>query len=407
MNSTIIAAWPARALISGESMAGQLRITRLRVHQYGWELNDLGVDYNGFNHVYQSGSRLPATGYIFAIETDAGITGEYVGGNSVSYAQVGMVAHYLLGKNPLERERIYNDLKRALRKHDRFGMGPIDIALWDIAGKLYDAPICELLGGYRTSLPAYASTYHGDENGGLDSPEAFAEFALQCREIGYPAFKIHGWGNGPIEREVATVLAVRDRVGDAMDLMIDPACEYNTFADALRVGRACDAAGFFWYEDPFKDAGTSAFAHRKLRQLIKTPLLIGEHVRTLEPHVDFIVAGGTDYVRADADYDGGITGLLKIAHAAEGFGLDCEIHAPGPAHRHCMAALRNTNYYELGLVHPKIRRKDPPIYAGDYSDELDTVDARGHVPVPQGPGLGVTVDWDWVNAHAAGVVEYS
>ena len=139
--------------------------------------------------VYQPGSRLPATGYVFAIETDAGITGEYVGGNSVSYAQVGMVAHYLLGKNPLERERIYNDLKRALRKHDRFGMGPIDIALWDIAGKLYDAPICELLGGYRTSLPAYASTYHGDENGGLDSPEAFAEFALQCREMGYPAFK--------------------------------------------------------------------------------------------------------------------------------------------------------------------------------------------------------------------------
>ncbi len=62
-------------------------------------------------------------------------------------------------------------------------------------------------------------------------------------------------------------------------------------------------------------------------------------------------------MRADADYDGGITGLMKIAHAAEGFGLDCEIHAPGPAHRHCMAALRNTNYYELGLVHPQIQRK--------------------------------------------------
>jgi L-alanine-DL-glutamate epimerase-like enolase superfamily enzyme len=192
-----------------------------------------------------------------------------------------------------------------------------------------------------------------------------------------------------------------------MDLMIDPACEYNTFADALKVGRACDAATFFWYEDPFKDAGISAFAHRKLRQLITTPLLIGEHVRTLEPHVDFIVADGTDFVRADADYDGGITGLMKIAHAAEGFGLDCEIHAPGPAHRHCMAALRNTNYYELGLVHPQIKRKDPPIYHGEYSDELDAVDARGHVPVPQGPGLGVSIDWDWVKAHEVGVVAYT
>ena len=387
-------------------MAAELRITRLKVSQCAWEIDDLGVDYNGFNHVYQAGSRLRALGYVFRIETSEGITGEYVGGNAVSYAQIAMVAQYLIGKNPLERERIYNDLKRALRKHDRFGLGPIDIALWDIAGKVYNAPLYQLLGGYRRSLPAYASTYHGDENGGLDSPEAFADFALQCRDMGYRAFKIHGWGNGPIEREAATVLVVRDRVGPEMDLMLDPACEYNTFADALKVGRACDAANFFWYEDPFKDGGVSSFAHRKLRQLIKTPLLLGEHVRSLELHVDQIIAEGTDFVRADADYDGGITGVMKIAHAAEGFGLDCEIHAPGPAHRHCMAALRNTNYYELGLVHPKIRRKDPPIYKGDYSDELDAIDERGEVPVPQGPGLGVEIDWQFVESHAVDSVVY-
>jgi L-alanine-DL-glutamate epimerase-like enolase superfamily enzyme len=389
-------------------MPHELRITRLAVHQYAFEVQDLGVDYNGFNHVYQPGSHARHTGYIFTIETDAGITGEYVGGNPVSYAQVGMVAHYLLGRDPLQRELIYNDLKRALRKHDRFGIGPIDCALWDIAGKLYGAPISELLGGFRTSLPAYASTYHGDENGGLDSPEAFADFAVQCQAMGYPAFKIHGWGNGPIAREAATVLEVRKRVGPGMDLMIDPACEYNTFADALRVGRACDEANFFWYEDPFKDGGISAFAHRKLRQMIRTPLLQGEHVRTLEPHVDFIVAEATDFVRADADYDGGITAVMKIAHAAEGFGLDCEIHAPGPAHRHCMAAIRNTNYYELGLVHPKLHHEKgaPGIYADGYSDALDAVDARGHVPVPTGPGLGVTINWDYLATHRTGLTVY-
>ena len=90
---------------------------------------------------------------------------------------------------------------------------------------------------------------------------------------------------------------------------------------------------------------------------------------------------------------------MKIAHSAEGFGLDVEIHAPGPAHRHCMAAIRNTNYYELGLVHPKLPRPKPPIYACGYSDELDAVDHNGHVPVPAGAGLGVTIDWDWVTAH--------
>lgn len=382
------------------------KITRLTIYQYARERHDIGVDYNGFNSVYQPGAKTKGSGHIMTIETDAGVTGEYVGGGAAYYAQVAMVAQYLIGKNPLQRELLYNDIKRGLRKHDRLGMGPIDIALWDIAGKLYGAPIFEMLGGYRTTLPAYASTYHGDENGGLDSPEAFADFAVQCKERGYPAFKIHGWGNGPIAREMATVLEVRKRVGPALDLMIDPACEYNTFADAVKVGRACDEAGFFWYEDPFKDAGISQFAHRKLRQLIRTPLLQGEHVRSLEPHVDFIVAEATDFVRADPDMDCGITGTMKIAHAAEGFGLDVELHAPGPAQRHCMAAIRNTNYYELGLVHPKIEATSPPIYRDGYSDTIDSVDKHGHVPVPQGPGLGVEIDWDWIHRHETGRTVY-
>jgi L-alanine-DL-glutamate epimerase-like enolase superfamily enzyme len=388
-------------------MARTPKITRISVLQYQWELRDMGVDYNGFNQVYEPGNVLHPRGHILTIETDAGITGEFSGGDSASYAQLAMFAHYLIGKNPLERELLYNDIKRALRKQDRMGMGPVDIALWDIAGKFYNVPIYELLGGWRTSVPCYASTYHGDhvKDGGLSSPEAFAEFALECKEMGYPAFKIHGWGRAPIEQEMANVLATRKAVGSNMDLMIDPACEYNTFADALKVGRACDEANFFWYEDPFKDGGVSAFAHRKLRQLIKTPILIGEHVRSFEIHVDQIVADATDYVRADAYYDAGITGLMKIAHAAEGFGLDVEIHAPGPTHRHCMAAIRNTNYYELGLVHPSVPHNKPPVYK-DYSDELDAIDKNGHVPVPQGPGLGVELDWDWIKQHETGVVTY-
>jgi L-alanine-DL-glutamate epimerase-like enolase superfamily enzyme len=284
-------------------------------------------------------------------------------------------------------------------------MGPVDIALWDIAGKVHNAPVWQLLGGWKKSLPAYASTYHGDENGGLDTPEAFADFAEACYEMGYRAFKIHGWSHAPIRREVDNVLTVGARVGDRMDLMLDPACEYETFGDALRVGRACDEANFFWYEDPFKDGGVSFFAHRKLRQMIKTPILMGEHVRGFEPKIDMVVADATDYVRVDPTYDMGITGAIKIAHAAEGFGLDAEIHAPGPAHRHLMASIRNTNYYELGLVHPDVRNAKPPVYT-DFSDDLDAIDENGHVPVPDGPGLGVTIDWDWVAAHHTGSTVY-
>src|ERR1700716_757448 len=127
-------------------MPRALRITQIAVHRFGWDVPDLGVDYNGLNPVYQAGSCLPHSGYVLTVTTDAGLVGEYVGGTAASYAQVGMMAEYLRGRDPLERERIYNDLERALRKDDRMGRGPIDIALWDIPGKLYDAQTSQLLG---------------------------------------------------------------------------------------------------------------------------------------------------------------------------------------------------------------------------------------------------------------------
>ena len=377
-----------------------LRITRVVLREFGWTLPGLGLDRSGYEPVFDPGSTARLTGYVLSIESAAGVVGEYawsMGSNAVPAAQIRIAARHLLGRDALQRERIWNELKRHFRKHDRVGLGPIDIALWDLAGKAFGAPVHHLLGSYRTRLPAYASTYFGDENGGLSSPEAFADFAVRCRELGYRGFKVHGWG-GPIAREVATVRATREAVGPGMALMLDPACGYETFADALAVGRACDEAGFFWYEDPYADGGSSAFAHRKLRELIRTPLLLGEHVRGLEAHVDQVLAGGTDFLRADPDLDGGITGVMKIAHAAEGLGLDVELHGPGPAHRQCMAAIRNTNFYELGLVAPGITDKSRHYraYAPGYSDDLDAVDAEGCVPVPDGPGLGVTLLEDWL-----------
>ena len=74
----------------------------------------------------------------------------------------------------------------------------------------------------------------------------------------------------------------------------------------------------------------------------------------------------------------------------------------GLPHRHCIAAIRNTNYYELGLLHPLIKTTKPPIYPPEFTDELESVDANGHIPVPQGPGLGVELDWDYIKAHQVG-----
>ncbi|WP_248909883.1 enolase C-terminal domain-like protein [Halocatena marina] len=384
------------------------KITKIESVEFAYPIDDVGTDQHGFNLVYDPGEVTERKLFALTVHTDAGITGEYVGGNSPSAAQINMFADYLVGKNPLEREKHWSEIKRALRKYDRMGIGPIDIALWDFAGKYYDAPIHELLGTYRTKFPAYASTYHGDENGGLDSPESFAAFAEECHEMGYRAFKIHGWGGSEgsrdLDREVETALLLGERVGDTMDLMHDPACELETFGDALTLGRALDEAGFYWYEDPFRDGGVSQHAHRKLRQRIDTPILQTEHVRGLEPATDFIANEATDFLRADPEYDAGITGAMKRAKVAEGFGLDVEFHAPGPAQRQCIAAIRNTNYYELALVHPDCPNTQPPVYDGAYSDMIDTIDDDGMVTVPDGPGLGVDYDWDYINANQTGSV---
>lgn len=379
-------------------------ITRLEVHQFASTLPDLGRDHNGFNLVYEPGAAAPVSGYVLRVMTDVGVVGEYVGGSALDYAALPMFVHYLFGKNALERERIYTDVNRALRQVARIGFAPVDIALWDLAGRYHDTPVHRLLGGYKERLPCYASTYHGDHQpGGLSSPEAYADFAEQCLELGYPAFKIHGWGRAPIRQEIATVHAVGQRVGDRMDLMLDPACEYMTFADALKVGWACDDERFLWYEDPYRDGGTSQFGHRKLRQLIRTPLLQTEHVRSLEPHIDFVVNEATDFVRGDVGYDG-ITGTMKVAHACEGLGVDIELHGPGPAQRQCMAAIRNTNYYEMGLLHPRtVPSQLNDVYL-DYVDDLTAIDAEGTIPVPQGPGLGVQIDWAWVERHRTALV---
>lgn len=378
------------------------KIDRVEVHEFAFELADLGWDSGGFNIVFLPGGKLLLSKYALVIRTSDGGQGEYValwGGTPMALAQTLALAPHLVGRNAHEREKIYDDFKRAHRQFDHMGFGCIDIALWDWAGKQYGAPVSQLLGGFRKRLPAYASTYHGDRNGGLSSPQAYVEFAEQCHESGYRAFKMHGWGDGIVADEVATVLALGKAFAGRMSLMTDPACELRTFADALAVGRACDEAGFFWYEDPFRDGGWSRFAHRKLRQFVKTPLLQTEHVRGLEPKADFIVGDGTDFVRADPEYDLGITGAMKIAHLAESFGLDVEIHASGPAHRHCMAAIRNTNFYEVALVGPRCANAMPPVYKCGYSDELDGVGTDGCFSVPDGPGLGVDYDWDFIDRN--------
>ena len=371
-------------------------IRNIQLTRYDFPFENVGKDLGfAMGAFYEPGSMGSRRVLGIRINTDTGVTGEYMSVAPGTFEQIQSFAPFLIGKNATHRELFYNQAKIILRKQDRMGIGPIDIALWDLAGKLHGAPIYQLLGGHREKLPAYASTYHADKtNGGLNSPEAYADFAQQCLELGYKGFKIHSWAEVDIQREIDPIHAVGERVGGRMALMIDPCCVYDTFADTLAVGRACDDQDFFWYEDPMRDGGVSLYAHKQLKKMIKTPLLQGEHIHLVEAHTDMAIAEATDFWRADPEYDGGITGTMKVASAAEGFGMDLELHIAGPAQRHCMAAMRNSNFYEMGLVHPKLPNiANPPVYSCGYADQLESIDKDGYVEVPKGPGLGVEYDW--------------
>lgn len=383
------------------------RITRVELTRFQFMVEGLGLPAHGAagvgNLIAIKGGRLPVDRWAVAIDTSDGARGEYVThwvGTPSSYAQAAMLAPHLLGRDPTRREEIWQDLRREIRAYDHMGHGPLDIALWDLAGKQLGTPVSALLGGFRTRLPTYASTYHGqEEKGGLDRPQAFADYAVACREKGFAGFKIHGWHDGDATREIANIVGVRKAVGDGWPLMIDPASQLRNWTDALRVGQACDDAGFYWYEDPYRDTGGAVTGHKRLRERLRTPLLVGEHVRGLEAKAAFLLADGGDMIHADPEYDMGITGTMKIAHFCQALGLDLQYHACGPAHRAVMSATPNTHFYEMALIGPGMPNAIPPVYDDGYSDQPDAVDKNGCVPVPDGPGLGVTYDWKFIERH--------
>ena len=375
------------------------RIDRITIHAFDWVVEGMGSVMRA-----APGGRVNLQKFALTIETDDGLRGEYVPhymGRPMTMAQVQEMAPMLIGRDPETRGKIFDDLRNAFRHYDGAGIAALDAALWDMAGRKAGLSIAKMLGGWRTRLPAYASTHPGQTvPGGLDSVEAFAEFAAYCAELGYPAFKIHAFWDGTAKREIEVMAAVKARVGERMKLMTDPASSLANFVDAVEVGRACDDLGFYWYEDPFRDNSASAFAQKRLREMIKTPLIVSEHVRGLEQKANFLLAGGTDILHIDPELDGGITGTMKLAAFAECLGMDVQLHTAGPLHRHCMAAIRNTHFYEMGLVGPgMVNTLAPPVYTCGYGDQLEDIAADGTVSVPEGPGMGVAYDWDWIKAR--------
>ena len=371
-----------------------MEISEVEIHEFTYHLEDVGQRPDG-ELVYVPGGTVEPPGYVLTIRTDTGLEGHYRAHmwTKVGVAQIEAVAtQFLIGRDPLNRNVIWHDLRRQLRHTDHNALGAIDNALWDLAGKHYGASVAELLGGrVRDRVPAYASTMSGNPE--RDPPERYADFAAECLEKGYQAFKIHPHGDPDADIEICR--AVAERVGDEMDLMLDPSSCYGRFNDAVRVGKVLDEYDFLWYEDPLRDTGDSPYAMRRLAEEIETPILGIEQSRT-EPFGAFthLTNDALEMVRVDAHLGGGLTSAQKVCHTVETAGMDVEPHVGGPEHLLLASTLRNAHYFEHGLLHPEVGFD----WYNDqgYVGELEVIDSDGRIPVPDGPGMGVEIDWDFV-----------
>lgn len=333
---------------------------------------------------------------LLTLRTDEGIEGHAFLGSAMRPA--GLEARalaeglgpLLLGQNPLDRERLYDLMRKWSRTFTQRPLGTADVALWDIAGKVAGLPIHRLLGTWRTAIPAYASSQK------LASAAEYVEQALHFKALGYAAYKIHPVGDAA--QDVAVCEAVRLAVGDDYPLMLDASFAYR-FDEAVRVGRAIEALGFRWYEDPLTEHDVYNYA--KLRQRLDIPIMATE----LPPggpdtYPVWITERATDYLRGDSAIKGGITGMVKAAHLAEAFNLQYEIHHGGNsihnmAGLHVAMALRNCEYFEVLL----------PVESHRYGLCTDlAVDAGGLVRAPEGPGLGVEIDFDLIRRNTISVL---
>jgi L-alanine-DL-glutamate epimerase-like enolase superfamily enzyme len=322
---------------------------------------------------------------LVTIATDDDIRGHAFLGSAMRGANldgeslVEVLKPVVLGQDPLDRERLYRAMWQRNRATTLRAIGAMDVALWDIAGKVAGLPIHRLLGSCRGTVPAYASSAV------LPSASAYAAEATQFKAEGWQAYKIHPPTDPQLDVEICR--AVRQAVGTGFTLMLDGSWAYQ-YPDALRVGQAIEALAYHWYEDPLAD--DDLYGYVKLKQQLHIPILATEYSPGgFTAFAPWITARATDFLRGDVAVKGGITPLVKTAHLAEAFHMNLEVHHGGNslnnvANLHVIMAIRNCEFFEVLL----------PAAAQKYGLEADIeVDSGGLVHAPDGPGLGAAIDF--------------
>ena len=343
------------------------------------------------------------------VETDAGITGigeAGVGGGSAAHVVEHQLRPLLLGEDPLLIEGLWQKMFARTRQFGRRGivmnaLSGVDIALWDIAGKVARMPVYRLLGACRERVEAYASGGFYQEGKSADDLAGEAE---GYRAQGFRGMKMkigrnpstqthlrHLAANSRLcevepEEDIARVAAVRKALGPKAKLMVDANCAWSP-AMAIEMGRALEPYRLYWIEEPVATDDIDGSA--RVAAALATPVAGYETEIGLYGFRELIARGAVDIVQPDLAWSGGFSECRRIAALAQAHHLMVAPHAFAgavllAASLHFAAATPNALALEFD--------RNPNGLRDELLKEPFQIDADGTIPLPERPGLGIELD---------------
>ncbi len=324
------------------------------------------------------------------VSTDAGVTGwgEAFGYNVIPATRVAIdqiLAPMCIGRDALAIESLTQEIQQKLHIFGRsgpiiFGLSGIDIALWDIAGKVARQPVHQLLGGGKPQLACYASMIRYTE------PKLVAANVERALGEGFRHIKLH-------EIEVAPTRAAREAAGEDIGLMLDVNCPW-TLREALDMAQKLRPLNLRWLEEPvWPPEDHAALAHVRARGGI--PVAAGENATTVAQFKHLFDAGAVDFVQPSPAKMGGVSELRKVFTLAAAYNVTVMPHSfyDGPAFLagvHVNAALGRGSMVEWRYFDLEAR-----LY-GNLA-----IPQNGSIAVPQAPGLGFDPDPEIIRRYRA------
>jgi D-galactarolactone cycloisomerase len=328
-------------------------------------------------------------GSIIEIHTDQGLFGI---GPAIDTAGLAGLKAQLIGKDPFDIEEMAGPLRYYAGQTPR-NLSSVEIALWDLIGKAAGQPLYKLWGAAKDRVPAYASMIQ------LSTPEERVRMAVELKSQGWKAIKLRAHYQ-TLKEDIQLVEAVRKGVGDDMDIMIDAnqAQSFGTwqpgvrwdFRRALETARELERLKCAWLEEPRMRYAFDELA--ELNRLVGIPIAGGENNRGVHEYRWMLEQNVFDILQPDIMVADGVTGFREIANMAKAHNKTVIPHHGGGnlgtiAQLHAIASWPHSPWIEI--LH------DPPVAAytnGFAIMENAPLVEKGYLNLPQGPGLGVSID---------------